>query len=213
MAEGCLFDFNGTLYFDHDLNERAWRKIFSEITKDRFSFEEEYEKYKSAGNYAFVKHLFELTGTPHTEEDIVQWSEKKEMLYRTMGIQEGRTVLPIGAKAFLDKLKQNHIPMNIATCSVQSNVDFYFQYFGLDRWFDRNVVVYTGENISKGILFEQAAKNIGCDLSECTVFEDSPSAIESVYEAGCQNIIYVNSRKTKDIPVQAWQAIEDYCQL
>ena len=48
-------------------------------------------------------------------------------------------------------------------------------------------------------MFKKAAQLLNIDLQECMIFEDSVSGIESAHQAGCRNIIVVNSADKKEI--------------
>ena len=48
-------------------------------------------------------------------------------------------------------------------------------------------------------MFKKAAQRLDIDLQESAIFEDSLSGIESAYQAGCRNIIVVNSAGKKEI--------------
>ena len=43
MIETVIFDFNGTLYFDKDLNEQSWKIIYKEIIGNEDNFTNELE--------------------------------------------------------------------------------------------------------------------------------------------------------------------------
>ena len=48
-----------------------------------------------------------------------------------------------GVEEFLDFLKENDVPMTIATMSDKLNVDFYIEHFHLEKWFDLDKIVYS----------------------------------------------------------------------
>ncbi|MDD6349013.1 MAG: hypothetical protein PUF83_09440, partial [Intestinibaculum porci] len=47
-------------------------------------------------------------------------------------------------------------------------------------------------------MFIKAAHNIGVDISDCLIYEDSISGIQSAYEAGCHEIIVIDTAGQKD---------------
>ena len=66
--------------------------------------------------------------------------------------------------------------------------------FELQKWFDPVKIVYDdGSFENKVKMFQYAAKIIGIPIDECLIFEDSDSGIRDAYEAGCKNIIVVDS--------------------
>lgn len=62
--------------------------------------------------------------------------EEKEGLYREICRKEKPSLAP-GAENFLQFLADRGIPRTIATASGVSNVDFFFSFFPLHRWFDQ----------------------------------------------------------------------------
>ena len=75
---------------------------------------------------------------------------------------------------------------------------FYFlaNRLHLDVWFAFNTII-SSDGTHKGKpapdSYILAAKAIGVSPSECVVFEDARSGIQSAYEAGCNNIVVVNT--------------------
>ena len=194
MIKGAIFDFNGTLYFDHDINYRAWKELFYRITEGKFSFDEEYEKYKTVGNNIFVEHILKLCQKSVDVELIEKLANEKEKIYQAISINENRAKLPKGADLLIDWLKDNGIKLNLATCSLETNIDFYYKYFGIGRWFPRDRIVYGGAYRSKDTMYLKAANNIGVPIENCLIIEDSIKAIEDAIKVGCNDIIYINSR-------------------
>lgn len=213
MVNGFIFDFNGTLFFDHDINYRAWKEIYHQITNDNQSFDELYEMYKSSGNYAFIKELLTLSEKECNDNTINLWSNKKESIYQKIAISENRTFLSPGSQQFLDWLVNNNQSVNLASCSVEMNVDFYYRYFGIGKWFNRNLIVCSGKSTRKSEMYIKACENIGCSINNCIIIEDSLSCIDEAIEAGCNKIIYVNSRNIQSTKKEIIQTINDFNEI
>ena len=179
-----LLDFNGTMFFDTSLNIEAWSKIYQDL------YPEDTEPLDmgrafGANNAAMLKNIAPWL----TDEEIRQYSEKKEVLYRRACLTKPEMLhLAAGTEEFLQYLQDHHIPFGLASASIMSNIDFYFETFGLDRWFQKDQVVYDdGTYQDKGAMHLEAARRLNADISDCLLIEDSPGSIALAkgHGAGC----------------------------
>lgn len=193
---GIIFDFNGTLFWDSQLHIDAWVDYSKKLRATAFTEEE------------MLKHMF-----GRTNEDIIEYAigkkpdkallnriaQEKEACYRAMCLKNPKEFkLAPNAIEFLDFLKENKIPMTIATMSEWCNVEFYIKEFQLERWFDLDKIVYSnGEIPGKPApdIYQIAAKKINLYPSECVVIEDALSGIEAARAAGVGKIIAIASRE------------------
>ena len=58
----------------------------------------------------------------------------------------------------LNELKEENIPYILASASIKENIDFYFETFALERWFEKENTVYSIKSNSKN--FTGFLKNI-----------------------------------------------------
>ena len=101
-----IFDYNGTLFFDADINEWAWRQTINELSKGTIDFDEIYKEFKSTRNYLFVKNVFKRLGFPLDDDQINYWAKRKETEYYHRFCRENkRKELAPGAEKFLNYLK------------------------------------------------------------------------------------------------------------
>lgn len=191
-AEGIIFDFNGTMFFDDAFQEASW-KIFLENSINRPVSDEEFRTYVHGRNMDeslayFFKRKFSQSETKELEEE-------KETVYRKLCLRNpDKFKLADGLPEFLDKLTELKLPFTIATASGEENVNFFFEHLHLHKWFDLNKVVYNDGTIPgkpKPDIYLKAAKIIGVSPENCVVFEDAPSGIESAKNAGVGAIIGV----------------------
>ena len=83
-----------------------------------------------ANNAAVLKNLAPWL----TDEENQAYSEKKEVLYRRACKTKPEMLhLATGTEEFLQYLQDHGIPYALASASIISNIDFYFETFGLDR--------------------------------------------------------------------------------
>ena len=213
MIKGVFFDFNGTLYFDQDINKITWKQTIDKLSDNKIDFESFYKKYKSVMDYIVVEDAFKLINKKYTKEDVDYFVNYKENAYRQYGIDHNRTNLPPGAEKVLNFLKEKNIPMILCTSSIIENVEYYYKYFNLDNWFEFKQTVYdTGEYSSKCEMYKECAKRLNIKIEDGIVFEDSPKSIKEAIEAGVKKVVAI---KRSDTPTykEIKQSINDYTEL
>lgn len=194
IIKGILFDFNGTMFYDGQIQETSWRsylksKIGREVT------EKEFQEYVHGRNADDTLQYFLNRKLSKTE--IEQIAEEKEVTYRELCLKDkDRFKLAEGLEEFLDYLKKNNIPCTIATASGIKNVRFFFEHLNLAKWFDINKVVYDDGTIKgkpEPEIYLRAAEKIKIPIKECMVFEDAKSGIIAADRAGACKVIGVCS--------------------
>lgn len=148
-----------------------------------------------ANNAAVLKNLAPWL----TDEENRQYSEKKEVLYRRACKSKPEMLhLATGTEGFLQYLRRSGIPYALASASIISNIDFYFETFGLDRWFERDQVVYDdGTYEDKGAMYLEAARRLNVDIADCLVIEDSPGSIAHAKRHGTGCIVAIGDSAPK----------------
>ncbi len=191
LFSGVIFDFNGTLFWDTKLHNKAW-DIF--LTKHGLflSDEDKFKKMHGKNN----KDLFiELFNKPLSDVEIQKYVLEKEGLYQDLCLQTDMQLAP-GVADFLDFLKENKIPFTIATASGKENLDFYFEHLPLTQWFEYDKVVYNNGKI-KGKpdpqIYQNALAIIGKQPEDVIIFEDAVAGLQSARNAKAGKIIVVNS--------------------
>ncbi|MBE6577065.1 MAG: HAD family phosphatase [Ruminococcaceae bacterium] len=183
--KGLLFDFNGTLFFDSDIQLDSFKRCYARYgiipPDDDYIFKNIFGMQNTA---IFKQYFFEDA----TEEQIADFINFKEKTYISLcREQKDRLHLCEGAPELLDYLKKKGIPVCIATGSERENVEFYFECLGLGRWFTYDTVVYT-DGTFRGKpypdIYEIAAKRLGLDPSQCAVFEDAGGGMRAANAAG-----------------------------
>lgn len=198
--KGIIFDFNGTLFFDSHMHYEAWRIFSKKLRGYEFTDQEMREKMFGRTNADIIEYAI---GEKPTPEMVEKLAKEKEGWYRQMCLENPKTfVLSPGAESFLDYLKENNIPMTIATMSEWDNVEFYIKEFNLARWFDLEKIVYSNGKIPgkpAPDIYEIAAKNIGLNPKDCIVVEDAISGINSANAAGIGKIIAIASVESDEL--------------
>jgi HAD superfamily hydrolase (TIGR01509 family) len=195
--KGLIFDFNGVLWWDNHLQERAWQQFSTKIRGRPFSAEEIAVQVHGRNN----RHTLEyLTGRTMDDDELQQLIQQKETIYRQLCLDEGQNFkLSPGAIELLDFLATHHIHRTIATASGKSNLDFLVKHLHLDRWFNIEQMVYDdGARPGKPApdIYLQAARKLGLEPDNCVVVEDSRSGIQAAHTAGIGHIIALGPAHT-----------------
>ena len=154
--------------------------------------EELLEHFNGVPNQKIVTYLL---GREGIAEEVEKYSQLKEEFYRRFCLEDQEKFhLVDGAVEFFNYLKEKEIPFTIASASIKANIDFFVKEFKLAKWINPEDIVYDdGSYENKVAMFLDAAKNLGVDIKECMIVEDSVSGIYSGYLAGCRNIVVIDS--------------------
>ncbi len=186
---GIIFDFNGTLFYDSPMHVEVFKRICKDYDIPEYSEEYVIEKIFGRSNRDIILDNYKADAT---EEDIAYFEELKEGKYRDLCLERRDEFhFADGAAEFLDYIKERGIPYAIATSSPLSNMDFYFEHMGLDRWFTYDNITYDdGTLVCKPApdVYLRTSEKLGLVPEECIVFEDS--------EVG---ILAANNARIKDV--------------
>lgn len=197
MIKAVLFDYNGTLYDDEEINRISWQKMFDKITGIKKDLHSHFSGCKALSDYQIIDYVTRKANKYLTKEEILCYVQEKEQLYREMVVASGNNNLRTGCEKLLNYLVNNNVLINMCSVSIKENIDFYFDFLKLDRWFDKNKIVYDDyKHINKKDMYMDAAKNINVSIEDCIVIEDSPRAIEHAINAGCKKIVAVKQSNT-----------------
>lgn len=200
MIETVIFDFNGTLYFDKDLNEQSWKIIYKEIIGNEDNFNNELETILSKKDDTNIKEFFDRVGKAVDKETIDKYALKKETLYQELAKSRNRNKLADGAFELLEYLNENKIKMILASASIKYNIDFYLNYCGLNKWFDYSRIAYDdGINKNKKEIYLKAIELSNTNKENILAFDDSSGSINSGIEAGIKKIIRINPHGYKKV--------------
>lgn len=178
------------MFFDSSLHLEAWSKIYRELYPDG-TVSPDPTTFCGPRNDEILKNMAPWL----TDTQRARYSEKKEELYRRACVDNPEfTHLANGTEAFLRLLLEKGIPFGLASASIKSNIDFYFDTFGLGRWFRKEDVVYDdGTYSNKAAMHLEAARRLGAAIGDCMVIEDSLSSIRQARCSGAGCIVGVCS--------------------
>ncbi|SBV94063.1 HAD family phosphatase [uncultured Dysgonomonas sp.] len=188
---GVIFDFNGTLFWDTKLHNKAW-DIFLTKHDLYLSDEDKFSKMHGKNNRDLFISIF---GGQLSDQQIIDYTMEKEMLYQELCLSTDMQLAP-GVTGFLDFLKDENVPFTIATASGKENLDFYFEHLPLSKWFEYDKVVYNNGKI-KGKpdpqIYQTALSVINKKPGEVIIFEDAVAGLQSARNAQAGKIIVVDS--------------------
>lgn len=206
--KGVVFDFNGTLFWDTDLHNRAW-DTFLEKYHISMSDSDKFQKMHGKNNKDILNGLF---NGQLNETEIQNLALEKELMYQELCLKTKMELAP-GVVDFLTFLKDHTIPYTIATASGIENVDFYFKHLNLSTWFDYNKIVYNDGKI-KGKpdpeIYLTAMAVIDRNPEDTIVFEDAITGLKSAQNAVAGKIIIVDSYNDDYTGWEQYQIIRHY---
>ena len=183
---GIIFDFNGTMVFDSHLHEQAWVHMIQKH-KPELSEEEIIDYIHGRTNDVILNHFIGNL----SDDEIQMLAAEKEQVYQDE-VRKERLQLIDGVEDLLDTLVEKDVAFTIATASPKMNVDFYFDYFELGKWFDPSRVIYDDGSFPgkpEPDIYKKAAATLGFKPEDCIVFEDAVTGIQSANAAGIGQII------------------------
>lgn len=195
--KAVIFDFNGTMFFDSDKHEQAWRRYLERELGKKISRRAYLRDVHGRDNADIVRFFW---GPRTPADEISRRSAEKESLYRDLCLADSAAFhLADGLAGFLDALWERQIPMAIATTAELDNIRFYIEHFRLERWFQPGRIVYQDGSFPgkpDPAIYLRATDTVGKRPEECLVFEDSGSGITAARQAGCGTVVAVASADT-----------------
>ena len=183
--KGFIFDFNGVLFWDTDIQEQSWREYSLVLRGVPLSDAE------MAGHVhgRSIRYTFEYLLERSVDfEELACFTDGKEGIYRHHCLASGeRFRLSPGAEGLLDALVSKSVPHAIATAMERTNIDFFIRHFNLLKWFEDAKIVYddgTHQGKPAPDIYLKAASRLGLKTCECVVVEDSLSGLAAANAAG-----------------------------
>jgi beta-phosphoglucomutase-like phosphatase (HAD superfamily) len=191
---GIVFDFNGVLFWDADLQVKSWQVIARNL-RGREMTEDELVMHMHGRPNSYVMSY--LAGRTIVGQELLKLIQAKESLFRALCLADpSRLVLSPGAQDLLEWLAHSNIPRSIATSSEITNLKFFLEHLRLGQWFDVAKIVYddgTCPGKPAPDMYLAAARNIGIAASECVVVEDAVSGLAAANAAGIGYIVALGS--------------------
>ncbi|MFN8259163.1 MAG: HAD family phosphatase [Bacteroidales bacterium] len=190
-TKAVIFDFNGTLFWDTPLHDKAW-DLFLLDHHISFTKQDKMEKIHGKPNQDILRYIF---GPGLSDTEVNRMIEQKEQIYRQICLESEMEFAP-GALEFIQYLSQKSISYSIATSSGWENVSFYIEQMNLARWFDLEKLVYNDGSFRgkpQPDIFLKAFNLLDILPEQALIFEDAPIGIQAARNSGAGKIIIVNS--------------------
>ena len=198
MYKAVIFDFNGTLFEDYDLQEDAWRIVFRRYL-DRYLTPDEFRNcIFGLGNVDILTYINSLD--PAKQFDI-SITDEKEVIYRQHCREHPERVQFVpGVIETFDALKAAGIPIAIATASEILNVILYYEFFHLERWFERDHVLYDDRTFPlkpAPDVYLKAMERLEAAPEDCVICEDSRNGLLAAIAADAGRVIARHDKTSK----------------
>jgi HAD superfamily hydrolase (TIGR01509 family) len=202
-CHGCVFDFDGTIIVSEHIHMRAWE----DLARDEGLLLPEGFLERSVG-HSDRQLILILAQSWDRVHDAAALLATKKAHYMKRCIDECHEV--VGVKAAILKLRENGIPMTIATSSSREEVIPVLSRIGILDCFVR---LWTVEDVSHPKphpeIYEKASKSLGLRPEQCLAFEDSIAGVTSAREAGC-SLVTVQTLYSAEILGTAILSVRDF---
>lgn len=205
--EAVIFDLDGTLIDNNPYHIEAWKIFFTKIGRE-FSMDDYKNNMNGRVNREIYNYIF---GKELSPEEIQKLTDEKEAMYREF---YAPYIQPIpGLLPFLQQIKEEAVPMAIATSGLPVNIAFMFEHITIKDYFN-DVIDATLISNSKPHpeIFLKAAAAVNAEPANCIAFEDSVAGVKSAKSAGMKVIALTTTHKPEDLQL-ADKIIKDYTEI
>ncbi len=186
MIKYVIFDMDGTLLDTEFVYMRSWVETGIKWGLDRKVMEDMYIPLICGRSVESSKRVLkDYFGEDFDSEGFMS---ERMALYSDLTSTDLR--LKKGCRELLDFLREQGIPMAVATSTVPEITSKNLKRMGLVDYFN---TIVTSNMVDRGKpapdIFIEAGKRINADISECAVCEDSYSGIFAAHAAGMKPIL------------------------
>lgn len=191
--KAVIFDFNGTLFWDSEINFEAWKRV----VKIWFDREYSIDEYFILNGRTTKETLFILFDRDLSDVEVEEYSlQKANEYFKIMKEREESISLAPGVTTFIENLKNRGINVAIATSATTEYMNEYDKYFKLHKYFDKQFIIANDGNYKSKPdpeIYIKAIETLNVSHSNVVVFEDTKSGILSAYNAKVNKVFAINS--------------------
>ncbi|MBN1871115.1 MAG: beta-phosphoglucomutase family hydrolase [Candidatus Omnitrophica bacterium] len=170
--KGAIFDLDGVIVNTVPLHFKAWKRMFGEYGKE-FTMKDYEEKVDGIPRMDGARAIL----TELSQEELENAALKKQRYFLEFLIEEGVNVYDSTVN-LMKELKSSSV--SVAVISSSKNCPDILSKAGVYPYID---VEINGKQIVRGKpdpwIFEEAAKRLRLEPSECVVFEDAVLGVEA----------------------------------
>ena len=195
-ADGYVFDFNGTLFWDTEENREAWDAAALEARGRKLS-DDEFLSLNGRTDEETAIYLLPDAAEDERQKLILC----KERLYKEICISHSPVLSP-GSEDLLSALKARGRRMAIASSAPWMNMEWYIPCFRLERFFPPGMVIAGRTDIPSKpdpAIFRLAMSTLGTEPERTVIFEDSASGVKAALASGAALVIRVREAGAESI--------------
>ena len=175
-TRAIIFDLDGVLCFTDKYHYQAWKALADELG---IYFDEKInDRLRGVSRMASLEIILEKSDKLYTQEEKVNFTEKKNTLYRQLLQNMSPADVSEEVRQTLQALKQKGY--RIAIGSSSKNTQFIINQIDIASYFDAvadgNDITYSKPDPE---VFLKAAAKLGIPPEECAVVEDADAGIKA----------------------------------
>ena len=174
--KAIIFDLDGVLCFTDKYHYQAWKALADEL--DIYFDEKINDRLRGVSRMASLEIILEKSDKQYTQEEKVQFTEKKNALYRQLLQNMSPEDVAEEVRQTLQELRHKGYKMAIGSSS--KNAQFIIRQIDIASYFD---AVADGNDITCSKpdpeVFLKAAEKLGIPPEECAVVEDADAGIKA----------------------------------
>ena len=181
--EAIIFDLDGVLCFTDKYHYQAWKALADEL--DIYFDEIINDRLRGVSRMASLEIILEKSDKQYTEEEKIEFTEKKNALYRKLLHNMTPEDVTEEVRQTLTELKRRGY--RLAVGSSSKNAQFIMQRIEIVSYFD---AVADGNDITRSKpdpeVFLVAARKLGAAPERCVVVEDADAGIKAAKAGNMQ---------------------------
>ena len=190
-----IFDMDGVIAHTNPYHGDAFRAFFD---KHQVSYtDQELIDHMYGKHNSYIMRYFFKRELPY--EEFLKLEDEKEGLFREIYANHIQSIE--GWFDFLNELKHAGFKTGVATSAPRANLDLIMAGLGFEPHMES---IMASEDVKQHKpnpeVYLRSALNLGVDMSQCVVFEDSFSGITAGLAAGAKVVGVLTSHSKEELP-------------